>query len=178
MTFIPLFSFYTFFFAARSPQPLPVQLQTCIACAYKDTTKWWKNKVFRGKQTCAQKYSFPPLPTMMASPGRKPSQSASVGRVQLPHRGRWHRAAMTERVPSPFVRRILHTKMPPEGFAAALRGHPMYVMPWRTRLAFYSISIKFGFSGRAFVCCGAGSWMCRTPSSNFAWMSSFFTSPT
>ena len=33
MTFIPLFYFYTFFFAAHSPQPLPVQPQTYIACA-------------------------------------------------------------------------------------------------------------------------------------------------
>ena len=43
----------------------------------------------------------------------------------------------------------------------------------------YSISIRLGFAGRALVCCGAGSWICRMPSSNFAWMSSFFTaSPT
>ena len=33
MTFIPLFSSIRSFFAARSPQPLPVQPQACIACA-------------------------------------------------------------------------------------------------------------------------------------------------
>ena len=53
---------------------------------------------------------------------------------------------------------------------------PVFLTPVHKR---YSISMRLGFAGRAFCCCGAGSTMCRTPSSNFAWMSSFFTaSPT
>ena len=44
------------------------------------------------------------------------------------------------------------TKNAPGGLVAALRGHLMCVVPWRTRPAFYSIAIRFGFSGKAFVC--------------------------
>ena len=40
----------------------------------------------------------------------------------------------------------------PGGLVTALRGHLMCVVLWRTRPAFYSISIRFGFSGKAFVC--------------------------
>ena len=47
---------------------------------------------------------------------------------------------------------IPKTKNAPGGLVAALRGHLMCVVPWRTRPAFYSISIRFGFSGKAFVC--------------------------
>ena len=73
-------------------------------------------------------------------------------------------------------------KKPPESLFTALRGlciihwAPMFLTPMH---GCYSISIRLGFTGRAFCCCGAGSVMCRMPSSNFAWMSSFFTaSPT
>ena len=43
-------------------------------------------------------------------------------------------------------------KKAPGGLVTALRGHLMCVVLWRTRPAFYSISIRFGFSGKAFVC--------------------------
>ena len=49
---------------------------------------------------------------------------------------------------------------------------PVFLTPMHRR---YSISMRLGLTGRAFCCWGAGSWMCRMPSSNFAWISSFFT---
>lgn len=50
------------------------------------------------------------------------------------------------------LRKIPGNKNAPGGLVAALRGHLMCVVPWRTRPAFYSIAIRFGFSGKAFVC--------------------------
>ena len=43
-------------------------------------------------------------------------------------------------------------KNAPGGPFAALRGHSVCVVLWRTRPALYSIAIRFGFSGKAFVC--------------------------
>ena len=51
------------------------------------------------------------------------------------------------------VSRNLRTqKMPPESFFAALRGHPYIRYALAHTAGIYSISIRFGFSGRAFVC--------------------------
>ena len=173
MTFIPLFSSIRSFLPHAVRSRCQCSRRPVSRAPYKDTTKWQKNKVFRVKQACAQGCSFPSLPPAVAFPGRKPSQSAPIGRVQLPQRGRWHRAAMTERVSSPPA----HKKCPRRACCSSPgASYLRYALAHTTGI--YSISIRFGFSGRAFVCCGAGSWMCRTPSSNFAWMSSFFTSPT
>ena len=75
--------------------------------------------------------------------------------------------------------RDVRIQKPPKSFLRFSGGWfyaPVFLTPMHKR---YSISMRLGFAGRAFCCCGAGSTMCRMPSSNFAWMSSFFTaSPT
>ena len=75
--------------------------------------------------------------------------------------------------------KIPERKKPPESLGQLSGGKfyaPVFLTPMHRR---YSISMRLGLTGRAFCCCGAGSVMCRMPSSNFAWMSSFFTvSPT
>ena len=43
-------------------------------------------------------------------------------------------------------------KMPPEGLLRLSGGILCACVTWRTRPAFYSIAIRFGFSGKAFVC--------------------------
>ena len=53
---------------------------------------------------------------------------------------------------APLCGKIRGSKNAPGGLVAALREHLMCVVPWRTRPAFYSIAIRFGFSGKAFVC--------------------------
>ena len=45
----------------------------------------------------------------------------------------------------------LYNKKCPGGLNGS-PGHLMCVVPWRTWPAFYSIAIRFGFSGKAFVC--------------------------
>ena len=105
MTFTPLFYFYTFFFAARSPQPLPVQPQAVLRAPYKDTTKRWKNKVFWQKQVLSPLSVIESLYTKNAPGGPCSSPGASYVRYALAHTA-----------------------------------------------GIYSISIRFGFSGRAFVC--------------------------
>ena len=76
-------------------------------------------------------------------------------------------------------RKDVRIQKPPKSFLRFSGGWfyaPVFLTPMHKR---YSISMRLGFAGRAFCCCGAGSTMCRMPSSNFAWMSSFFTaSPT
>ena len=76
-------------------------------------------------------------------------------------------------------RKDVRTQKPPKSLLRFSGGRfyaPVFLTPMHKR---YSISMRLGFTGRAFCCCGAGSTMCRMPSSNFAWMSSFFTaSPT
>ena len=65
---------------------------------------------------------------------------------------------------------------PKSAGACVIHWAPVFLTPTHNC---YSISMRLGLTGRAFCCCGAGSVMCRIPSSNFAWMSSFFTaSPT
>ena len=182
MTFIPLFPSIRSFLPHAVRSRCQCSRRPVLRVPYKDTTKRWKNKALRVKQACAQGCSFPLLPRAMASPGRKPSQSAPVGRVQIPpfvatrhlppERGKsflsggaFRHLPVSRAKPPPSgevashsddgegssVRRSLHTKNAPGGPCSSPgASYVRYALAHTTGI--YSISIRFGFSGRAFVC--------------------------